>query len=180
MWWALIQQYWQICIFKRSPADTPHSHFLLIVVLCLFLFILVMQWEMVDFEQQFSLLSTFAAAISLVISYGLYTFILLYSLNLSNRFIQTVTCLYASHLIVHILAFPLIVATPYLGSEIAPKFAPTLFALLYLLLALSLTIWQFMLAAYIYKKAISTHYFSAVLASFGLLATNMLMVSFWR
>ena len=180
MWWTLIQQYWQVCLFSRTPDDTPHSGFLLATVIFFFLAVLLLQWEWVEQSAQFTFPSTLAAAFSLVISYGLYTFFLLKALKLSNRVLQTLTCLYICHLIVHLFAFPLIFAMPLVDAKSMAQSPPVLFIMVYLLIALGLTIWQFLLSVFIYKKALSTGYFSAVLASCGLLAANMLLVSFWR
>lgn len=180
MWWTLIQQYWQVCLFSRTPADTPHSRFLLVTVLFFFMAVMLLQWGLIDPAERITVVQTLVAALALVISYGLYTFLLLKALKLENRFLQTLTCLYACHLIVHLFAFPLLFVTPTVGTEPEMQSWSVLLVMVYLFIALGLTIWQFLLSVYIYKEALSTQYFSAVLASVGLLAANMLLVSFGR
>ncbi len=103
---------------------------------------------------------------------------LLSSFRLRDRFVQTLTCVLAGHMIVHLFAFPLLAITPWLaGMQIAQPLA-LLIGVLYLILTLVLTVWQFMITVHIYKHALGIEYFPAVLASLGLLAANILVVSF--
>ena len=85
-----------------------------------------------------------------------------------------------SHLVVHFFAFPLLLMTPILVGSDMDKTLVLLIAIVYLILTLSLTVWQFLVTAHIYKYALDLDYFAAVLASFGLLACNILTVSFWQ
>ena len=180
MWAALIKRYWQVCIFKETPANTPYSFFLLGIIAFFFLLLLVAQWMMSDVEGIFTLKLSLSAGVALLASYGFYTCALLLANQMPIRIVQTLTCLIAGHAIVHLFAFPLLMVTPWLAvSTIAPPVA-LLVGVMYLVLTLMLTIWQFMVTVHVYKHALGVDYFPAVLASFGLLACNILIVSFWR
>lgn len=180
MWLALLKQYWQVTLFKKSPAETPYSQFLLIVSTVLFSLFLGIQWLLAGIVEQSSLIGSLAAGFSLIASYALYTFFLLSAFHVSNRFMQTLTCLFMSHSIIHIFAFPLIVMAPWFSQGTIAAPWNLILAVLYLAFTLVLTIWQFMVSAYIYKQALSFTYLPAILASFGLLASNVLILSLWR
>ena len=51
---------------------------------------------------------------------------------------------------------------------------------IYLFVTLGLSIWQFIVTAHIYKFALNTTPIQSVLAAFGLVAVNVLTLSFWR
>ena len=53
------------------------------------------------------------------------------------------------------------------------------FGILYLILTLVLTVWKFLITAHIYKHALEVDNLASILASVGLLACNILTVSFW-
>lgn len=180
MWLALIKRYWQLSTFKVTPADTPYSRLLLGLVAIIFAALIIFQWTLSDTEQQFSALGSLLAGVALLISYFVYTYALLAAFRLSNRAVQTLTCLFTSHTIVHLFAFPLLLIAPLLGdTEISPPLA-LFVGVVYLVLTLILTIWQFLVTTYIYKQALSITNLPALLAGFGLLASNILIVSFWR
>ena len=145
-----------------------------------FFSLIVVQWMITDVNQQLTFGSALIVAVTLVLSYVLYTWILLSLFRLKTRFVQTVTCLFAGHSAVHLVAFPLLLIMPLLIGVQNASLLTSLVGILYLVLTLVLAIWQFMVSAFIYKHALGVPYFSAVLASFGLLAFNILTVSFWR
>jgi len=142
--------------------------------------LIVVQWFITDIKQEITLGVALVAAAALVMSYIGYTYALLTVCRQRYRVIQTLTCLLAAHIIVHIWALPLLLVVPLLATQPVPQPMGSLFGILYLILTLMLTVWQFMLSAYIYKKALEIDYLPAILASLGLLATNILIVSFWR
>lgn len=180
MWFALIRQYWQLIRFQRLPADTSYSPLLLTLV-CFFYFILVVsQWLISDIEQKLSFNNALLIASALIISYLIYTYLVLFGFRFKARFVQTVTCLLAGHAIIHVLAFPLLLLTPLLIETNTVNLLGPFVAIIYLILTLILTIWQFMVTVYIYKHALSVDYLPAILASLGLLACNILVVSFSR
>ncbi len=179
MWLALFRQYWGVSMFRQSPENTPYSPLLSGIVALAFLALIVLQWMMTDVSQQLTFATALLIAGSLVLSYVVYTWVLLLLYRLKARFVQTLTCLLAGHTVVHLVAFPLLLVMPVLlNAQTIPVLA-SLFGIVYLVLTLVLAIWQFMVSAYIYKYALSVNWLSAVLAGFGLLACNILTVSFW-
>jgi len=180
MWLALMKQYWNVSLFRQEPSTTPYSVFLLWIVGIAFYVLIVLQWMISDINQQLPFGAALLVAGTLALSYALYTWILLSLFRLKSRFVQTLTCLFAGHTAVHLLAFPLLLTMPMLiGAQGTPVIG-SFVGIIYLVLTLMLAIWQFMVSTYIYKHALSAPYFSAVLASFGLLAFNILTVSLWR
>ncbi|KTD24762.1 Uncharacterised protein [Legionella lansingensis] len=180
MWDILLKRYWQVSTFRESPANTPYSIPLLVIVALLFFLLMVWQWFMVDIKGQFKLATSVATGISLIGTYFIFTFLILKMNRKANRVVKTLTSLLASHLIVHLFAIPLLLVTPILASANVTNTAALLLAIIYLLLTLVLTAWQFLVTAHIYKHALETDTLTSVLASFGLLACNVLIVSFWR
>ncbi|MCP0914295.1 MULTISPECIES: hypothetical protein [Legionella] len=180
MWAALIQEYWQVSTFKRSPADTPYSPLLLGIMMIFFLLILIVQWRLIIVEKKLTLSMAFLAGTSLIFSYIFFTSILLALFRLGSRTVQTLTSLFAGHTIVHLFAFPLLLLGPILVNQALPQPLILLMGIVYLLSTLLLTFWQFSISAYVYKHALMVDYFPAVLASIGLLAVNILVMSFWR
>lgn len=179
MWAALINRYWQVSIFKETPANTPYSPFLLGAIAFCFYVLIVLQWMIADVEGVFTLTTSLLAAGVLLASYGLYTLALLLPFRLRGRLVQTLTCLLAGHTIVHLFALPLLVITPWLADTKMAQPLALFVGVIYLILTLILTVWQFMVTVHIYKHALAIDYFPAVLASLGLLASNILVVSFW-
>lgn len=180
MWAALFKRYWQVSIFKETPANTPYSILLLAASAFIFFVLIVMQWMIADVDEVFTLGSSFLAAGALLLSYGIYTVVLLSLFRMLNRIVQTLTCLLAGHTIVHVFAFPLLLVAPWLIDANVIQPLALLVAVVYLILTFVLTIWQFMITAHIYKHALGIEYFPAVLASLGLIACNILVVSLWR
>lgn len=180
MWSVLIKRYWQVSIFQETPANTPYSSVLLGFVTLVFYLLIVFQWMTADVEQLFTLGTSLLAGAVLLVSYGLYTVALLLAFGMSARIMQTLTCLLAGHTIVHLCAFPLLLITPWLVESTISQPLALVVGIVYLILTLVLTVWQFMVTVHIYKHALAADYFPAVLASFGLLASNILVVSFWR
>ncbi len=146
----------------------------------LFCLLIMAQWQLVDYEKQFKFDANLFGSLSLVVSYVVYTYLLLKVFNLASRAVQTMTCIFAGHIIIHLLAFPLILMALLLVSGSISQGLATIMTIIYLLLTLILTAWQFMLSAYVYKEALQVNYLPAILASIGLLAANILVVSFWR
>lgn len=180
MWEALIKRYWQVAIFKESPENTPYSSFLLFVVAFLFFVLVLLQWYLADFRGEFDLPISVLAALTLICSYFVYTFVILKIYRKAHRALQTLTALLASHMIVHFCAFPLLLIAPLIiGTKLNAMFL-LFIGIVYLILTLLLTLWQFMVTIHIYKQAMDVDYLSAVLAGFGLLACNILIVSFWQ
>ena len=180
MWFALIKRYWQVSLLRETPEHTPCSILLLSIIAAIFFFLVVVQWLMADSEALFTLNTAILAAGTLVLSYGLYTVALLSVFSVSHRTVQSLSCLLAGHAIVHILAFPLLLFAPFLIKIQLPPLLGLLLGITYLICTFVLSIWQFIISVHIYKNALSITYFPAALASFGLIACNILIVSLWR
>ena len=180
MWGSLLKRYWQVAILKETPANTPCSLFLLSLILLVYLIILLIQWSLADIKNEYSVINSILTGISLLLSYGIYTKLLLYIYKKDSRFIQTISSLLMSNLIIHCLAFPLLLMTSYLLPADIRQPDMLLFVIIYILGTLILSIWQFLAIAHIYRCALEMSFFVAMLVSFGLLAANILTVSLWR
>lgn len=180
MWLALIKQYWNVSVFKEEPKNTPYSLLLACIVSLVFFVLVVLQWMITDINQQLSIGSALLIAGLLVLSYLVYTWILLAIFRLQPRTIQTLTCLLAGHTVVHVVAFPMLLIMPLLFNVKNAPLIGSFVGIFYLIFTLMLAIWQFMVSVYVYKHALSATYLSATLAGFGLLAFNILTISFWR
>lgn len=180
MWDALLKKYWQVSVFKETPANTPCSSLLLGLVAFLYFLLIILQWFLAEVKQQFDLAIAIFAASSLLATYFVYTYLLLKLNKKSNRILQTLTALLFSHMIIHVIALPLLVVAPALVNANMDQALTLLMGVVYLILTLVLTVWQFLITAYIYKHALEVDYLTSILTSFGLLACNILTVSFWR
>lgn len=180
MWAALIKRYWRVSIFKETPDQTPHSWFLLIIIAVLYFALVMLQWTIAAVEQASPFHGGLLAGFSLILSYALYTFALLSIFGIANRLLQTLSCLYAGHTVVHLFALPMLICSPWLISANMGEPMMRFVSIIYLIATLVLTVWQFMVSVHIYKHALGVDYLAAVLASFGLLACNILTISLWR
>ena len=176
----IFSYYWRISLLRESPENTPYSLLLLVISALLLTVIMAIQWSFSAFDFSDDLLFVLVAGLSLVISFIVYTGIILSLKGLRARLVQTATSLLFAHSIVHILAMPLFIIDPYL-THVSLKNPIFLFiGVLYLFITLGLSIWQFVITAHIYKYALNTTPIQSVLAAFGLIAVNVLTLSFWR
>lgn len=180
MWEVLFKRYWQVATLKESPANTPYSPLLLVIVSILFFLLIILQWYLSDLKKEFNLSISFLAGITLLCSYFVYTYVLLKIYRKVHRALQTLTSVLVSHMIVHFFAFPLLIATPLLAKSDMNQTSVLFIAIVYLICTMILTGWQFLVTIHIYKHALESDYLTAVLASLGLLACNILTVSFWQ
>ena len=179
MWFALIKQYWNVSMLREKPENTPYSPILSCIVALVFFVLIVFQWMMTDVNKKLEFGTALLIAGSLVLSYMLYTWVLLLLFRLKSRFLQTLTCIFAGHTVVHLAAFPLLLIMPLLIGVQTTSIISSFIGILYLVFTLTLAIWQFMVSAFIYKQALMVSWLSAILASLGLLACNILTISFW-
>ncbi|CAM2986030.1 hypothetical protein [Legionella worsleiensis] len=177
---SLFLVYWNLVRFRVTPDQTPYSHFLMAISMLFLILVMILQWSFSALEFSDDLLMTALIAMSLVLSFVLYTLAILYFRGLGARWVQTVTCLCSAHAIIHLLAFPLFVFDPYLVQTTLKNPLVLFFAVIYLFVTLGLSLWQFVLTAFIYKSALNSTQVQSVLAAFGLIAVNVLTVSFWR
>lgn len=180
MWALLIKRYWQVSIFKETPDETPYSWFLLILIALFYYALVMLQWMIAEVGQVSPPHGGFLAVALLILSYAIYTYALLAVFRMKNRVIQTLSCLYAGHAIVHLFALPLLVSSFGFSNTSMTEPIVRFVSITYLIATLVLTVWQFMVSVHIYKHALGLDYLAATLASFGLLATNILTISFWR
>ena len=173
----VIDNYWDICLLKESPENTPYSItrvFLSGIVLAL---IMVIEWDYSYFTSSADMGTNLFVATSLILSYVIYTYIVLFLRGHTPRLVQTVTTLYCTSIIIHIMIAPLLLISPYL-SQIHLKNPLLLFlGVLYLFLSIGISVWQFVITAHIYKHALNTTPIQSVLVAFGLIAVNILTVS---
>ena len=172
--------YWGMCLLKETPDKTPYSLFLFNVSGLLFILVIMTQWHFSDAAFASDLLLIFGAALSLVLSFVIYSGAILFFRSLQARLLQTVTSLLFTHSIIHLLAMPLFLFDPYLNHQHLKNPIFLLMGVIYLLISLGLSVWEFVITAHIYKYALNTTSTQSVLAAFGLLAANILTVSFWR
>ncbi|TAL62363.1 MAG: hypothetical protein EPN84_06610 [Legionella sp.] len=177
---AIILYFWQLSLCRENPKNSPYSLGLMLFCGFLLLILLVMQWWLSDFEISADLLFVNLAAFCLLVSYVLYTYALLAFRNIASRAVQTITCLFATHTIVHLFAMPLILTAPFLNRFNLENPLLLLLAVVYLMATLGLSIWQFIITAHIYKDALDCNPVQSVLAAFGLIAVNILTLTFWR
>jgi hypothetical protein len=176
----IFSYYWQICLLRTSPEQTPESRVLLNLIIFIFAFVLFIQWQFSDVVFSDDILITFMAVISIILSFIIYTYGALYFRGHLSRLVQTLTCIFSAHLIIHILACPLLILDPYLLHANLKNPLILFIGVLYLFTSLGLSVWKFVITAHIFKYALSTSAIQSVLAAFGLLAVNILTVSFWR
>lgn len=179
MWETIINKYWRVASLKNGPEDTPFSSLLLIIATILFLSLLLFQWQIADINRDLSWERCLIAGAFLISSYYLYTYCLLKIYQKTSRWLQSLTSLLASHFIVHLFALPLLLITPLLVDKGLNEALILAFSILYLLATLALTIWQFLITIMIFKKTLNIDSLAALLASLGLFAFNILMVSLW-
>lgn len=177
--WQLIKQYWRVTIFKESPANTPYSWLVFLLVYCLYVVVIVMQWQKIGVKNPNDALLVVAAFL-LVFSYYVYTALLLIANRKQNRIVQTVTALLVSHLIILLISFLLLLISPELTEADMVYPSMRILLMIYILKTLLLVAWQFLIAAHIYKQALELDNFTAMLASIGLLASNILTIIWWQ
>tara|TARA_Y100000588_G_C13881643_1_gene764737 strand:- start:11 stop:559 length:549 start_codon:yes stop_codon:yes gene_type:complete len=172
-----LKSYWDVSLFKQSPENTPCSNALLFIFACFFYLVVVSQWTIVETKSPISFNQMLMSGLSLCISYAFYTYTLLKVSLLEARFIQTLTSLFAVHIIIHFFAYPILLATPLLNDEHMARSLSFIISAVYLLCTLLLTIWQVLVTYFIYKKALNAESVHAVMATIGLFVMNILLVS---
>lgn len=176
----LFSYYWRVSLLKDSPENTPYSIILMWISAVLLAVIMVIQWVFSDVVFGDDISITVMCAISLILSFFIYTYALLFVTGYAARFVQTITCLFVIHAIIHILASPLLLLDPYLSQANLKNPLLLFIGVIYLFVTLGLSVWQFVIAAHIFKYALNTTAIQSVLAAFGLIAVNILTVSLWR
>lgn len=173
----ILDRYWDICLLKESPENTPYSIIRIFLSGVLLALIMVIEWNFSYFTASLDIGANLLVAISLILSYVIYTYIILFLRGLTPRLVQTVTALFYSSVIIHILVAPLLFLAPYLSQSHLKNPLLLFLGVLYLFLSIGLSVWQFVITAHIYKYALNTTPIQSVLAAFGLIAVNILTVS---
>lgn len=176
----LFSYYWRLSLLKETPENSPYSVFLLIVMCILFSIIMLIQWDIAELDFSRDWLLSLMMVTSLILSFIIYTYAILKLQNLAPRLVQTSTCLLSAYIIIHVLATPLFLIDAYLSAENLKNPIFLFIGMIYLFITLGLSIWQFVITAHIYKFALGTTPVKSVLAAFGLVAVNILTISFWR
>ncbi|KTD20476.1 hypothetical protein [Legionella israelensis] len=176
----IVRCYWHLCLFRTSPENTPYSFFLMVLTGFLFFILIVFQWQFAAAKPIFSPLITILAGVSLLLSYLIYTYILLKLFSFPKRLVQTITSLWATHFMIHIFAIPLLILMPFLAKTNMQNPFVLLLGTVYLFATVGLSVWQFMITAHIYRHSLNISTMQSLLASVGLLALNILTVSLWR
>ncbi|KTC90079.1 hypothetical protein OQJ18_05635 [Fluoribacter dumoffii] len=173
----IFDRYWDICLLKESPENTPYSISRMVLSGILLALLMTIEWDYSNLNSSEDLINNAYISICLMISYVIYTYFVLYFRGVTSRLVQTVTTLYFINIIIHILVIPLLILAPYL-SQIHLKNPLLMFiGIIYLFLSLGLTIWQFVITAHVYKYALDSTAIKSVFAAFGLIAVNVLTVS---
>jgi len=177
---ALCIYFRQLCLLKETPENLPYSFLMMVLGAMVFILVMIFQWYFSRVFLTPDLLVLGIIGFSLSLSFVIYTYGLLYFTHYKERFIQTMTSLFWVHIIIHLLAVPLLLFDPYLSGPHGQNPLIPGIGLFYLFVALGLSVWQFVVTAHIFKHALSTTPVQSVLAAFGLIAVNILTVSFWR
>ncbi|QEY52166.1 hypothetical protein [Legionella longbeachae] len=177
MFHLIFDSYWDICLLKESPENTPYSVSRL-VLSGFFLALLIMtEWNVTSFNSSDDMTNTALISCCLIGSDVIYTYLVLSFKGLATRFVQVLTSLFIINIIIHILVVPLLLIAPYL-SQVHSRNPLFLFlGIIYLFLNLGLSVWQFVITANIYKFALNVTMIQALLTTFGLVAVNILTVS---
>lgn len=177
MFHILFDRYWDICLLRESPENTPYSIMRMILSAILLVLLIVLEWNFSFFNSSEDLIQNVLISLCLVLSYIIYTYLLLYFKGLACRLVQTLTSLFFVNIIIHILVIPLLLLAPYLSLIHLRNPFFLFIAVIYLFLSLGLSVWQFVIMAHIYKLALNVSAIQSVLAAFGLIAVNILTVS---
>ncbi|MCE0723525.1 MULTISPECIES: hypothetical protein [Legionella] len=180
----IFDRYWDICLLKESPENTPYSITRMVLSAFLLALLMAVEWDYAYFNSTEKMINSSGeminnvfTSISLIISYVIYTYLVLFVKGLTPRLVQTVTSLYCINIIIHILIIPLLIIGPYLSLVNLRNPLFLFIGILYLFLSLGLSVWQIVITAHIYKFALNTTAIQSVLAAFGLIAVNILTIS---
>ena len=135
----LVNVFWQICLLKRAPQDVPASTTLLWLTLGVY--------SVIGFGVSLITLGGVAAFISSVVDMGLLaglTFLVLWSRELTPRYVQTTTALAGTGAIMTALALPLLVMQAGLGQS---AMLPSVFVLV-------LMVWNLNIMGHILRNAL--------------------------
>jgi hypothetical protein len=171
----LLKRYWMICRFKIGPQDTPSSSHVTILGIVLLFVIMLCQLMIGDISGKLSIAMALYRALVIISGLIAYTYIILLIKNMKSRFQQTVSSLLYCNIIIHLIAFPLVLIGPLIAQLHSIKIVFILLAVIYFLIMIFLNVWQVLINAHIYKNALDLDYLAALFVSFGLLAVNLFL-----
>lgn len=177
---SIIKPYWLVTTLRESPENTPYSRFILVLTVLSFVSLVTLQWWMIAVRKPVSFGVALSAVTVLLLSYGVYTYLVLSLFKKNHRFLQTINCILIAYLIIHLCAMPLVWLNYALMTHQISIEVLLYINTLYLTITLGLTIWQFLAMAYIYQKALDIEFGKGILVSLGLIAFNFLTFSLWR
>ncbi len=177
---SLFRSYWDICLFRKSPEQTVYSPFLMVLSGFLFAALIMLQWQITDSKDTLDFDISLYRGVTLILSYAAFTGLLLFLFNVNDRFVKTLTSLFCCHFIVHIIALPVLLMMPALADANMKNPVMVSLGMIYLLVTLALSIWQILISAQIYRFSLEVSSIKSILASVGLIATNLLTISFWQ
>lgn len=172
-----LECYWNICLLKESPENTPYSIARLFLSGIILALLMAMEWNFSSLVSSTDIGLTLLVATSLIFSYVIYTYIVLRLKGLASRSVQTVTVLFSTSIIIHLLVVPLLFFAPYLAQIHLNNLLSLFLGIIYLFLSIAFSVWQFVITAHIYKNALNITSMQSVLVAFGLIAVNILTVS---
>tara|TARA_B100000949_G_C14132417_1_gene387181 strand:+ start:137 stop:709 length:573 start_codon:yes stop_codon:yes gene_type:complete len=180
----ILKSYWEICLLRRSPADTLYSWLLLGIFSFLYFILVEFQWHFQKLPSEYMIKNPVISGLLMLLANYIYIGGLLKALGKANRFVQTTTSLMAVHSILHVFLLPLILimsqlmVLPGAANQAVETGSGTLIVMILIgILSLVITIWQLVVIIYLLRKAMDTDQLSAVLAMFGLLAFTNLFAS---
>ncbi|MDH5712215.1 MAG: hypothetical protein OEZ15_11235 [Gammaproteobacteria bacterium] len=153
-------------LLKTAPQDLPYSPMLMLRVI---IFYLVSGVIIVGNMTEPSL-----AVGHILLNIGVilfFTYVLLSSLNLKVRFVQTVTALIGTGIVFNLLSWPVL---SYGGLEQASSAAIQIMSLVVLMLIS----WEILVTAHIFRNALSTKMTQAVLLSMSLFFVSLALSQF--
>lgn len=178
--WYGLYGFSRLCIFRGRLDHLPCSQALLGTVALVFVLLSLIQWEILDRNlQEWSLFGALFAIISYLAAFVVYTWLLLSFMGFSERYQMTLNALLMTRIMVQLLVFPFIFLLHAPLAETSLEGTQLVFFIIYLLVALGSSLWEFLIQAYIYKQAIECNTLQSLMASVGLLAFKILAVLFW-
>lgn len=178
MFHLIFDRYWDICLLKESPENTPYSISRMVLSGFVLALLIMIEWNVTSFKSSDDMVVNSALiSFCLVISDVIYTYLVLSFKGFAARLVQVTTSLFVINIIIHILVVPLLLIAPYLSQFHLRNPLFLFLGIIYLFLSLGLSVWQFVITANIYKFALNVTMIQAVLTAFGLVAVNILTVS---
>ncbi|WP_367606571.1 hypothetical protein [Legionella sp. W05-934-2] len=175
MFSKIIQTYWRVCRLQISPAKTPNNTLLtglLVIGYVLVKLGLVAVIPKVAVDQSMTMIRQL---IITTISMLGYTYLILYSQSMSNRFIRTINCLFACAILIEVMTIPifLILPTPPADPSATVTGAVAIAQLTAFFALFIFAVWQIVVNVYIYQQSLSISQGRAFLVWLGLIATQM-------